>query len=75
MATAGTLLAKGKDKLTRWAEHLQEELNRPEPASPAITSDPDELPPVNTKNFKGEEVRSAIKRHQLKSKSPGMDAI
>lgn len=70
MATAGTLLAKGKDKLARWAEQLQEVLNGPEPTSPAITLDPDELPPSNTKKVKGEEVKSAIKQHQLKGKIP-----
>ena len=52
-AKDGTLLSKGDDKLTRWAEHFKEVLNRPEPASPAVTDEPSHRLPIDTSDFTG----------------------
>ena len=72
-AIDGTLLSKGDDKLTRWAEHFKEVLNRPEPASPAVTDEPSHLLPIDTSDFTEDEVRQATENP--KNKSPGMDGI
>ena len=55
-AKDGTLLSKGEDKLARWAEHFKEVLNRPEPASPAVTDEPSHLLPIDTSDFTEDEV-------------------
>ena len=55
-AKDGTLLSKRDDKLARWAEHFKEVLNRPEPASPAVTDEPSYLLPTDTSDFTEELV-------------------
>ena len=73
-AIDGTLLSKGDDKLTRWAEHFKEVLNRPEPASPAVADEPSHCLPIDTSDFTEVAVRKAIENLK-NNKSPGMDGI
>ena len=74
MAKDGTLLSKGEDKLVRWAEHFKKVLNRPEPASPAVTDEPSHLLPIDTSDFTEYEVRKAIENLK-NNKTPGTDSI
>ena len=73
-AKDGSLLSEGEDKLVRWAEHFKEVLNRPEPASPAVTDEQSHLLPIDTSDFTEDEVRKTIENLK-NNKSPGMDGI
>ena len=71
----GSLLTKENEIKTRWKDHFNEILNRPEPPVPAeISTNGVEVLPINTAHPTTNEIRSVIK--ELKSgKAPGYDNI
>ena len=73
----GKLLTKENDVKTRWKEHFQEVLNRPEPAHPAeIDTDLEEAQKleIDTAAPTKEEIRHVLKGMK-NGKSPGIDNI
>ena len=69
-----TLLSSGEDKLTKWAEHFNEVLNRPAQTISTQAKDLLDTLPISTEKFTEVEVRKAT-RALKNSKSPGVDRI
>ena len=72
--TYGRLISDEKEKISRWKEHFQSILNRPEPATTADILEAEEDIDANLDRITETEVRESIKA--LKNgKAPGEDGI